>query len=235
MLRCITQAHLTLLLLSALTLSSLSAAEPNSVRGIAAGGLGKEGKDYVSLGLVFNEFRSIDLVLEDAGGTVRGPVLFPLTAQTYGYSLTWGTYINDYFKTELRAGGGLRDDTVRRAMDINMSYWLAWYMGFSHPITDYMSGYAQYGVSHYEADITRREVVIQESDQGVISSHTVHPSRRFMEEGLFGTSFSTTWLLGLDFTLTRNWYLAFEYGRLLRDTESNIKVYQAGTHLRYEF
>ncbi|MFT6030978.1 MAG: hypothetical protein ACI8O8_002726, partial [Oleiphilaceae bacterium] len=32
-----------------------------------------------------------------------------------------------------------------------------------------------------------------------------------------------------------SWYLAFEYGRLLKDTASNIKVYQAGSQLRYEF
>jgi hypothetical protein len=56
-----------------------------------------------------------------------------------------------------------------------------------------------------------------------------------MEEGLFGTSFSTSWLLGLDFHLVDTWYLALEYGRLLKDTDSNIKVYQAGTYLRYEF
>ena len=56
-----------------------------------------------------------------------------------------------------------------------------------------------------------------------------------MEEDLFGTSFSTSWLLGLDLHLVNTWYLAFEYGRLLKDTDTNIKVYQAGAYLRYEF
>jgi hypothetical protein len=190
-------------------------------------------RDYVAIGIALNEFRSVRLVLEDRnGGFADGS--FPLTAQTYATSVTLGTYITDYFKTELRAGMGIVDDTLERAMDININYWFNWYIGPTYPFTDYMSGYALVGLSHYDADVTRREIefVIKGTfDETVFAS----PSTTEMEEDLFGTSFSTSWLLGLDFHLVDTWYLAFEYGRLLRDTDTNIKVYQAGAYLRYVF
>ena len=237
MLRRFNLCYYFMLILSVTIFSFSAHAENAPLNGIATGGLGKAGKDYISLGVTLNEFRSIELVLDStATGTVANS-FFPETAQTYAYSFTYGTYINDYFKTELRAGSGFIDDTVKEAMDVNMSYWLGWYIGFTHPITDYMSGYAQYGLTHYEADITRREIttIVIDPQFGSATPVNAAPSTTRMEEGLFGTSFSTSWLLGLDFSLVDNWFLAFEYGRLLRDTDSNIKVYQAGTHLRYEF
>jgi hypothetical protein len=192
-------------------------------------------RDYVAIGIAFNEFRSVDLFLEDRNGNVRDRA-FPLTAQTYATSFTLGTYITENFKTELRAGSGIIDDTLERAMDININYWFNWYIGPTYPITDYMSGYALIGLSHYDADVTRREIDLLIPGRGPTGETViVSPSKTEMEEDLFGTSFSTSWLLGLDFHLVDTWYLAFEYGRLLRDTDTNIKVYQAGAYLRYEF
>jgi hypothetical protein len=52
---------------------------------------------------------------------------------------------------------------------------------------------------------------------------------------LFGTNFSTTWLVGVDFSIAKNWYWTWEYGRLLNDDASGIKVYQLNTLLKYEF
>jgi opacity protein-like surface antigen len=193
-------------------------------------------RDYAAIGLAFNEFRSVELVLEEQNGEVADS-FFPLTAQTYATSFTLGTYITENFKTELRAGTGIRDDTLKKALDININYWFNWYIGPTYPITDYMSGYALIGLSHYDADVTRREInyTIPRSGTTQPRPTKVSPSTTRMEEGLFGTSFSTSWLLGLDFHLVDTWYLALEYGRLLKDTDSNIKVYQAGTYLRYEF
>lgn len=201
-------------------------------------------RTYVAFGIALNEFRSINLVLAsditfDRDGLIEEKVrdsFFPLTAQTYATSFTLGTYITDNFKTELRYGMGIRDDTLMEAMDININYWLNWYIGPSYPVTDYMTAYALYGVSHYDADVTRRERKLAvTNNQNITETYDVQPSRLEMEEDLFGTSFSTSWLLGIDFHLVDQWYLAVEYGRLLRDTDTNIKVYQAGTYLRYIF
>ena len=74
-------------------------------------------RNYVAFGIAFNEFRSVELVLEDRFGNVID-TSFPLTAQTYAASLTLGTYITENFKTELRAGMGVIDDTLEEAMDI---------------------------------------------------------------------------------------------------------------------
>jgi hypothetical protein len=188
-------------------------------------------RDYIAFGVAFNEFRSVKLVLTGEAEQT----LFPLTAQTYAASFTLGTYITENFKTELRAGTGVVDDTLEEAMDININYWFNWYIGPTYPITDYMSGYALFGLSHYDADVTRREVVIDVPGRFDTTEAKVSPSTTEMEKDLFGTSFSTSWLLGLDFQLVDTWYLAFEYGRLLRDTDTNIKVYQAGAYLRYDF
>ncbi|MDX1452808.1 MAG: outer membrane beta-barrel protein [Oleiphilaceae bacterium] len=197
----------------------------------------KSGKTYASFGLAFNEFRSVELVLVDTETGNFVDARFPETAQTYGLFGTLGTYISQYVKTELRFGTGIKDDTIERALDVNIHYWFAWYMGGTYPITDYMNGYGLYGVSLYDADVTRREVrwTVNRGGASVPETFTAIPSRTQMEEDLFGTKFSTSWLLGLDFKLAPQWYLATEYGRLLRDTDSNIKVYQGNLHLRYEF
>lgn len=193
-------------------------------------------RDYVAFGLALNEFRSVELVLENRNGSVIDRK-FPITAQTYAATFTLGTYITENFKTELRFGKGLIDDTLEEAMDININYWLNWYIGPTYPITDYMSAYALVGLSHYDSDVTRKEIEYFVPSSGTTGSATyiVSPSTTEMEEDLFGTSFSISWLLGLDFHLVDTWYLAFEYGRLLKDTDSNIKINQAGAYLRYEF
>ena len=101
-------------------------------------------KDYVVFGVAFNEFRSVELILEGENGLVE-KTYFPLTAQTYAASFTLGTYITENFKTELRAGTGVVDDTLEEALDVNLNYWFNWYFGPTSTITDYMSGYALFG------------------------------------------------------------------------------------------
>ena len=201
-------------------------------------GTGKSGHDYVSAAVTFNEFRSIVLALD---GTQPGVGIVDTLpgekAHTYGLMLSYGTFINDYFKTEWRYGTGIKDDTIEGTLDVNLTYWLAWYFGFQHPITEQISGYAMYGMSYFEADETRREIeyLVPGGNLQLPRIEPVVPSYERLQEGLFGTNFSTTWMLGLEFSLVKDWYLAVEYGRLLKDTDSNIKVRQLGTHLRYEF
>jgi len=230
--RCIFLLRVTLMI-ALIQIPQLSKAEGQGIGALLGSPVDR---DYVAFGVAFNEFRSVELVLEDRFGSFVDD-FFPLTAQTYATSFTLGTYITENFKTELRAGMGVIDDTLEEAMDINLNYWFNWYIGPTYPITDYMSGYALFGLSHYDADVTRREINYFQPASGTRGARTVisSPSTTEMEEDLFGTSFSTSWLLGLDFHLVDTWYLAFEYGRLLKDTDTNIKVYQAGTYLRYDF
>jgi hypothetical protein len=200
----------------------------------------KADRDYVALSAALNEFRSVRLILKRVGGNnpnTTAQDFFPLTAQTYGMSFTWGTYITEMFRTEIRYGTGIRDDSFRGALDVNINYWLNWYIGATYPVTEYASVYAQYGLSHYEADVTRRQIRIKEAGDadGNLGYVTLEPDKKTIHPGLFETSFSTSWLLGLDLHLFDTTYLAMEYGRLLRDTETNIKVYQANLQLRYEF
>lgn len=199
----------------------------------------KEGKTYISAGIVLNEFRSVALPIADSENpdtTIE--TKFPLTAQTYALAFTYGTYITENFKTEIRYGTGIRDDTIDELLTVNINYYFNWYIGGTLPVTDYMSAYALAGVSFYDADVTRHEVwrvVTLPGGQSLPENIKIQPNSSELDDDLFGTRFSMTWMLGLDFEIGDSWYLAFEYGRLLRDTDSNIKVYQAGTQLRYEF
>jgi hypothetical protein len=207
----------------------------------------KEGKDYVAFGVNYNKFKSIELVtvenfqVSDDGEIFEDIVSrqFPLKADTYAATLVWGTYITDHFKTELRYGQGIASETLDDIAEINMSYWFNWYIGAAYPITDYANVFAQYGVSIFDADFTRyqKEIFIPLDQQNLILPRVtvVQPSRLEMEEDLFGTNFSTTWLVGVDFSIAKNWYWTWEYGRLLNDDASGIKVYQLNTLLKYEF
>lgn len=206
-------------------------------------GTGKSGKEFFSVGVSMNEFRSVKLVLDqnvgyDRDGDYEGStadIRFPLTAQTWGYLINYGSYINDYFRAEMRAGSGFKKDSFDGALDVNIKYWIGGYLGFQHPITEYMSGHFLFGLTHYEADTTRRQIIIPFQTETSSAPIVVEPSPERMEEGLFDTRFSTSWMLGLEIALWQDTFLVLEYGRLLKDTGSNIKVRQAGTHLKFEF
>lgn len=199
----------------------------------------KEGKTYLSASIVLNEFRSVALpIVTSASPDVIVETKFPLTAQTYAFAFTYGTYIAENFKTEIRYGTGIVDDTIDELLTVNINYYFNWYIGGTLPVTDYMSAYALAGVSFYDADVTRREtwrVITPPGGQSLPQNSKIQPSAEKIDDDLFGTKFSMSWMLGLDLKLNESWYLAFEYGRLLKDTDTNIKVYQAGTQLRYEF
>lgn len=198
--------------------------------------LPKKDRSYVSGGLVMNEFRSVSIPYEETitPGVILGDN-FPLTGQTYALALTYGTYITENFKTELRYNAGIREDTLDELLDVNINYAYSWYIGGTLPVNEYLSGYAQVGVSFYDADVKQKEAKRVILEEFGTSDKIVRPSPTEIDEDLFGTKFSMSWMLGIDLKLNERWFVAFEYGRLLNDTASNIKVYQAGTHLRYEF
>lgn len=213
-----------------LLISQHASAEPRTIPP-------KGERSYISGGVVLNEFRSISLPIAraDTNGIVSRK--FPLTAQTYALAFTYGTYITENFKTEIRYGRGVRDDTLDKLLDININHWFSWYMGGTYPVTEDFSAYGLYGVSFYEADMTRREDrrIVGASSDSLGEFANVIPSRTELDDDFFETNFSTSWMLGMDYRIEKGLYVAFEYGRLLRDTETNFKVYQAGIHLRYEY
>ncbi|KZZ58127.1 hypothetical protein A3762_08380 [Oleiphilus sp. HI0125] len=203
--------------------------------------LDREGRDYLAIGTHFNQFKSILLVLEPVPGSddsASSIFEFPLTAQTYGASLTYGTHITDNFFTELRYGQGVISDTLSAgALEVNINEWFNWYIGGAYAVTDYATAYAKYGLTFYNADITRYET--ERFQLGEVppfgSTDTYLPSTTQMEEELFGDNFSSSWLVGIDFGIYKDIYWSFEYGRLLNDNTSGIKVYQFNSLLKYEF
>ena len=198
----------------------------------------KASKDYVALGIHFNQFKSIFLELEGADGGTEFRE-FPLTAKTYGASLTLGTNITQNFFTELRYGQGIvSDDLSSGSADINIDHWLNWYIGGAYGITNYADIYAKYGLSFYTGDITRYETKRFKAGQippfgetiSVIPSITGN-----LTEDIFADSFSTSWMVGVDFNIFKDTFWSFEYGRLLNDNGTGIKVYQFNTLLKYEY
>ncbi len=241
-----TRSSLAWLFLALMLVSPFNLAQQTAKASDLLGTKGKAGTNYASFGFALNEFRSVELILVEAfDGTdgsyaeqsIPGGRFFPETAQTYGMFGTIGTYISDYVRTELRLGTGIKSDTIREALEVNMHYWYAWYMGAVYPLTDYMSVYGQYGVALYDAHVTRKEtrITLGQNSGRLPVTYTARPSRWQMEEELFGTKFSTSWLVGAEFDLIKGWRLAVDYGRLLRDTDTNIKVYQGNVHFRFEF
>jgi len=198
----------------------------------------KSGTDYVAIGMHFNQFKSIDLTLEDLSGSAQFRE-FPLTAKTFGASITLGTNINENFFTELRYGQGvISDDLSGGAAEVNIDQWFNWYIGGAYGITAYASVYAKYGLTFYTGDITRYET--KRFKVGAVppfgETITVIPAvNESLTEDIFSDSFSTSWLTGVDFNIYQDTYWTFEYGRLLNDNGTGIKVYQFNTALKYEF
>lgn len=204
----------------------------------------KSERNYLSVGLSLNEFNrlNLNLVLSDSVSyedrTEGSPVLSfsGLTAQTYGLSVIYGSYLDDTFKAEFRYGKGIKEDTLKGAKDVNLDHWIATYMGAEQEITDYFNAYALLGLSYYRADVTRHEVIRTVSESAISNAElAVQPSPFVAESHLFKTNFSLSWIIGGDYKLSDQWYLSFEYGRLLKDTDTNIEIDQYSTYLKFEF
>ncbi len=227
-------AHLLFVIILSLCASSAQSEEalPDNRSG------NKGSKDYVSIGVHFNQFKSIDLSL---GNLEDGEIFreFPLTAKTYGASLTLGTNINKNFFTELRYGQGvISDELSSGAADVNIDQWLNWYIGGAYGITNYADIYAKYGLTFYTGDITRYETkrFVPGEVPPFGETVTVIPAiTENLTDDIFSDSFSTSWMVGVDFNILQDTFWSFEYGRLLNDNGTGIKVYQFSTLLKYEY
>lgn len=142
-----------------------------------------------------------------------------------GGTLIAGSHINDLFHAELRAGGGFRDAEVPGSdLTLSVDYFASWYMGLHYPVTDYANVYAQAGFSfiHGTAEITN-------------AAERKNAQFRDLEGDFPGSSFSVSWVFGMDVELLSDTYLVFEGGKLFKDTGTDVNTFQFSTGLKYEF
>lgn len=142
-----------------------------------------------------------------------------------GGTLIVGGHITDFFHAELRAGGGFKDaDIPESDLTLSIDYFASWYLGMHYPITDSADIYGQFGFSYINGE-------------GKLMNAEDSRNAQFRDlEGEFpGSSFSISWVAGLDFEVLDNTYLVFEGGKLFEDTGTNVNTFQFSGGLRYEF
>ncbi|GGE71080.1 hypothetical protein GCM10011533_24370 [Streptosporangium jomthongense] len=142
-----------------------------------------------------------------------------------GGTIVFGSHINDLFHAELRAGGGYRDAEVPGSdLTLSVDYFASWYIGLHYPVTDYANLYAQAGFSfiHGSAELTNTD-------------EKQNAQFRDLEGDFPDSSFSISWVLGMDVELVSDTYLVFEGGRLFKDTGTDANTFQFSAGLKYEF
>ncbi|MET4027848.1 opacity protein-like surface antigen [Marinobacter sp. MBR-99] len=169
-------------------------------------------KHYIGLLVTALEHRSIgDRTKEDAWGQAG--------------TLVIGGHLNDLIHAEIRLGGGFNDADVSGGdLTLAVDYFASWYMGLHYPITDYANVYAQAGFTHVKGEAT-----LANREEGYNAQF------RDIEGDYPDSSFSISWLAGVDFEVLDNTFLVFEGGRLFKDTGSSANTFQFSTGLRYEF
>ncbi len=176
----------------------------------------KEGLDYISVNALVLSYRSLGDSNEEA--------------ETYATSFTMGTYITNYVKVETRFGVGLGDDTIPgiKIVDdkivqsdgkVDVDYFASWYMGLHYPLAPWSSIYGLVGFSYIDGDAS--------ADEG-------STNEEFADDYLT-SSFSMSWIVGLDYELTKEWYVTGEIGRLHKSTVGDIDILHYGLGLKYEF
>lgn len=138
-------------------------------------------------------------------------------------TLVLGGHITDLFHAEVRAGGGLGDAEIED-LTLSIDYFASWYLGLHYPITSYANVYGQFGFSYIsgEAELAN-------------AGESRNAQFRDIAGDYPDSTFSVSWLAGLDFQVIENTYLVFEGGRLFKDTGSNANTFQFSGGLRYEF
>ncbi|MBN7769320.1 porin family protein [Marinobacter daepoensis] len=190
-----------------LTLATLSVFAP----AIVAQETPRADKHYVGLLATAIEHRSIGSSDEDGWGQA-GTVII-------------GGHLSELIHAEIRLGGGFADAEISRGdLTLSVDYFGSWYMGLHYPVGTLGNIYAQAGFSHVSGDahLSNREA-------------DANTQFRKLEGDYPGSSFSFSWLAGLDLELMENTYLVFEGGKLFEDTDSGANAFQFSSGLRYEF
>ncbi|WP_166263773.1 outer membrane beta-barrel protein [Marinobacter caseinilyticus] len=186
----------------------------------------REDMHYVGLVAGVLQVRSLEsaIVSKNLDGEDFISAIVKDSARLSTATLVVGGHISELFHAEVRAGGGFTDAKVRNDLTLTVDYYLSWYMGIHYPLTDYANVYAQFGFSH-----------IKGSAELTSPDEARNNKFRALQGDFPESSFSVSWLAGLDFEVLDNTYLVFEGGRLFKDTETDVAGYQFSSGLRYEF
>lgn len=174
-------------------------------------GAPRSDKHYVGLLATAIEHRSIGLYNEDGWGQAA--------------TLVIGGHLNDLIHAEVRLGGGYGDAEVSQGdLTLAVDYFGSWYIGLHYPVGELGNVYVQAGFSHISGEAT-------------LDNRDADINAQFLDtEGDYpGSSFSFSWLAGLDLELMDNTYLVVEGGKLFEDTESGANAFQFSSGIRYEF
>jgi len=199
------------------TAATLSAALLIPVTASAQDKVPREGMTYVGILATGLNHRSVGQnTLETAWSTTGSMVL--------------GTHISEYFHVEIRAGAGTTTAEIDNELELDIEYFASWYIGGHYPITEYANAYGQFGFSHVQGVATltplgKAREADPDDDSPYASIADEYPD----------SSFSVSWLLGLDFEVIENGFIVLEGGRLFEDTETGANTFQFSTGFKYEF
>ena len=207
--------HIMKLFSRALLLSTLSLTTLYSLAEEVDDSPKKEGLDYISLNAIYLDFHGLD-----GSGSASNKLA----------TATMGTYITDYVKVETRLGVGVANDTLNgykaegediviSEADFTIDYFFSWYMGMHYPLAEWSSVYLQLGASYVDGNIN--------AEDGSTYEETA--------DEFLSSKFSMSWLAGLDFEITKDWYATIEAGRLHRGSQSDIDLSHYGLGIKYEF
>ena len=168
-------------------------------------------KHYIGLLATALEHRSIGISKEDGWGQAG--------------TLVIGGHLNDLIHAEIRLGGGYKDAEISRGdLSLAIDYFGSWYMGLHYPIGELGNVYAQAGFTHVsgEATLDNPDADANGQFRDYVGDY---PS----------SSFSFSWLAGIDFELLDSTYLVLEGGKLFKDTDTSANACQFSAGIRFEF
>ncbi|MCE0758608.1 porin family protein [Marinobacter sp. G11] len=168
-------------------------------------------KHYIGLLATALEHRSIGISKEDGWGQAG--------------TLVIGGHLNDLIHAEIRLGGGYKDAEISRGdLSLAIDYFGSWYMGLHYPIGELGNVYAQAGFTHVsgEATLDNPDADANGQFRDYVGDY---PS----------SSFSFSWLAGIDFELLDSTYLVLEGGKLFKDTDTSANAFQFSSGIRFEF
>ena len=168
-------------------------------------------KHYIGLLATALEHRSIGISKEDGWGQAG--------------TLVIGGHLNDLIHAEIRLGGGYKDAEISRGdLSLAIDYFGSWYMGLHYPIGELGNVYAQAGFTHVsgEATLDNPDADANGQFRDYVGDY---PS----------SSFSFSWLAGIDFELLDSTYLVLKGGKLFKDTDTSANAFQFSSCIRFEF
>ncbi|WP_323754355.1 outer membrane beta-barrel protein [Marinobacter sp.] len=168
-------------------------------------------KHYVGLLATTIEHRSIGEISNEDAWSQAG-------------TLVIGGHLNDLIHAEVRLGGGYKDAEINSDFTLAIDYYGSWYMGLHYPVGELGNVYAQAGFTHISGEAT-------------LDNPDERQNRQFQEFGddYPSSSFSFSWIAGIDFELIDSMYLVLEGGKLFEDTDTSANAFQFSSGIRYEF